>query len=201
MKRFILAIAAITIVVMWFVPMAQAVTINGERQVQAATYSTVTSDARLTALEKKYEQLDRQFNGSKKGLKKRMENVEATIADNKKAIELQGKTHNNAIESQGKRLANVESLAKTNQKNVQSMHDYLRDFAEKYNKTVDVVNGLADTLFVRTLIGVILGLLAFAILLFLVFGGAAMITGKKEEKKEEKKTEVKKTSSEADKPE
>jgi len=142
MKRFILAIAAIAVIGLWFVPLAQAVTVNGERQVGASqqykSYAEPAySDARVAALEKNYQRLDRQINGPKKGLKKKLSDLDGR----QKSLEIR----HEKLDGQ--------------QKSLETRHEKLR---LAYNKAAGIINKTTDRLASSQIFAVIAGL-GFAI--------------------------------------
>lgn len=131
MKRFFLAIMAI-VIVMWLAPLAQAVTVNGERQVgassnqptSAAYQQPVNLEARIANLEKENKILKIKIGNKKSGLTKRMKEAENGIAENKTAV--------NAVN---------EDLSVVKNK-VAGHERWLKAIAESYNKTAATVSGL-----------------------------------------------------------
>lgn len=158
MKRFILAITAIIVIGLWFAPLAQAVTVNGERQVGASqqpTYTKSESYQQPVVAPVAYQQpvpevTAKQFDALRarvKDLEKKQATQATKIAEANTAATDAKVIGNQAVEkakeANGKADKNNGDLAALKSQ-VDGHERWLKALSKAYNKTALTVSGLLD---------------------------------------------------------
>lgn len=166
MKKFFLAIMAIVVIAaMWFAPLAQAVTVNGERQVgvssSTAAYKNPTYAARVPDASAK---MLKAIKGNSARLKKLEKSTNALASEQRKMIVVQINTQSavTTLADNVTILANeTEKAAKTADKAFKHADTANKNIVA-YGKAI-LNNGANNTWILAILIGAVIGLLIYLI--------------------------------------